>query len=241
MDQLIKILKHDDEMVVSGRDLHDFLEVDTPYRIWIQRMIEYGFHENADYISFEQKSTKPQGGRPQVDHALKLDMAKEIAMIQRTDKGKQARQYFIRVQKAYQKQVHLPETPEEKIHLLLENSDQVNKRVEKIDTRLSKLEDDQPIAPGEYSYISTRVKHAVNGYIDIHHLVLNRKQRGMLYKDISRGLNEVTGVKTRTQLRKKDFDTADEFVTNWVPSTATLQIIKQLSDVPEGQTELIRR
>ncbi|KRL21876.1 antA/AntB antirepressor family protein [Lentilactobacillus kisonensis] len=182
MDQLIKILKHDDEMVVSGRDLHDFLEVDTPYRIWIQRMIEYGFHENADYISFEQKSTKPQGGRPQVGHALKLDMAKEIAMIQRTDKGK-----------------------------------------------------------GEYSYISTRVKHAVNGYIDIHHLVLNRKQRGMLYKDISRGLNEVTGVKTRTQLRKKDFDTADEFVTNWVPSTATLQIIKQLSDVPEGQTELIRR
>ncbi|WP_054655297.1 antA/AntB antirepressor family protein [Lentilactobacillus kisonensis] len=70
MDQLIKILKHDDEMVVSGRDLHDFLEVDTPYRIWIQRMIEYGFHENADYISFEQKkyetSRWPSTGWPRL-------------------------------------------------------------------------------------------------------------------------------------------------------------------------------
>lgn len=61
----------------------------------------------------------------------------------------------------------------------------------------------------------------------------------MLYKDINRGINEVTSIKTRTQLRKKDFDVADEFITNWVPSTATLQILKRLSGIAQGQTELV--
>lgn len=60
MNELIKTFKQKDGSVaVDGRDLHDFLEVETPYRILIQRMIEYGFTENADFIGFEQKSTKP--------------------------------------------------------------------------------------------------------------------------------------------------------------------------------------
>lgn len=175
MDQLIKILNYADGQAVSGRELHDFLGVREQYPQWFTRMVDYGFAENVDFISLPEKSVKPHGGRPHVDHALTLDMAKEIAMIQRTDKGKQARQYFIRVQKSYQQQVSLPQTPDEKIHLLLENSDQVNRQVKQINTRVTKLEDDQPIAPGEYSYISTRVKRAVNSYIGIHHLVLNQK------------------------------------------------------------------
>ncbi|AEB73690.1 antA/AntB antirepressor family protein [Lentilactobacillus buchneri] len=242
MDQLIKILNYADGQAVSGRDLHDFLGLKTPYTQWMDRMIEYGFAENVDFAVINKNVNDESAFgnvRKITDHALTLDMAKEIAMIQRTDKGKQARQYFIQVQKSYQQQFSLPQTPDEKIHLLLENSDQVNRQVKQIDTRVTKLEDDQPIAPGEYSYISTRVKRAVNSYIGIHHLVLNQKQRAMLYKDINRGINEVTGIKTRTQLRKKDFDVADEFITNWVPSTATLQILKRLSGVSEGQTELV--
>lgn len=109
MNELIKTFKQNDGSVaVDGRDLHDFLEVETPYRIWIQRMIEYGFTENVDFIGFEQKSTKPQGGRPQVNHALTLDMAKELSMIQRTDRGKQARQYFIAMEKQAKAQPQLP-------------------------------------------------------------------------------------------------------------------------------------
>lgn len=109
MNELIKTFKQNDGSVaVDGRDLHDFLEVETPYRIWIQRMIEYGFTENVDFAGFEQKSTKPQGGRPQVNHALTLDMAKELSMIQRTDRGKQARQYFISMEKQAKAQPQLP-------------------------------------------------------------------------------------------------------------------------------------
>lgn len=86
------------EPVISGRQLHDFLEVGTAYDVWIKRMMEYGFTEEIDFSSFLMEST---GGRPSTDHLLKLDMAKELSMIQRTEKGKQARQYFIQVEKEY--------------------------------------------------------------------------------------------------------------------------------------------
>lgn len=77
---------------VMGRDLHEFLEVKANYMEWFPRMVEYGFTAGQDFIRFSEKST---GGRPKQDHIITLDMAKEISMIQRTEKGKQARQYFI--------------------------------------------------------------------------------------------------------------------------------------------------
>jgi anti-repressor protein len=77
---------------------HEFLEVLTPYDKWFPRMCEYGFSEGIDFSTFLSEST---GGRPATDHQLTIDMAKEIAMLQRTEKGKQARQYFIEVEKAW--------------------------------------------------------------------------------------------------------------------------------------------
>lgn len=99
MNEIIKIdINENQEPVVSGRELHEKLEVQTPYDKWMPRMIEYGFTENIDFSTFLSEST---GGRPATDHLLKLDMAKEIAMIQRTDKGKQVRQYFLEIEKEY--------------------------------------------------------------------------------------------------------------------------------------------
>ncbi|MCH4164982.1 MAG: antA/AntB antirepressor family protein [Lentilactobacillus diolivorans] len=249
MNELIKTFKQNDGSVaVDGRDLHDFLEVETPYRIWIQRMIEYGFTENVDFIGFEQKSTKPiksftgkkvkpQGGRPQVNHALTLDMAKELSMIQRTDRGKQARQYFIAMEKQA-KQIVLPQTPEEKITLLLQNANEGNKKINQIDNRVRDLEHNKPLAPGEYNYISHAVSGAVNTYVQTHHLILTAKQRGKLYKDINGGIKQIAGIQIRAQLREKDFENVDRYIRNWQPSTATLQIIKQLSGIAEGQMSL---
>ncbi|MFP5528175.1 phage antirepressor KilAC domain-containing protein [Peptococcus simiae] len=111
-NQLIPIINKDNgDIAVSGRMLHEFLEVKTPYKKWFERMAEYGFEENVDYIAystqegFGQKCPKLKsdniGGRPATDHVLTLDMAKELSMIQRTERGKQARQYFIAVEKEY--------------------------------------------------------------------------------------------------------------------------------------------
>lgn len=97
--QLIPVSCDDpDRITLSARDLHNALEVATAYKDWFPRMCEYGFEEGRDFRSFLSKST---GGRPAQDAQITIDMAKEICMLQRTEKGKQARQYFIRLEKEW--------------------------------------------------------------------------------------------------------------------------------------------
>lgn len=101
MNELISINYNTDKPTVSGRELHEALGVNTPYTQWFGRMTEYGFTEDEDYIGFSQNCDKPTGGRPSTDHQLTIPMAKEICMLQRNDKGKQFRQYFIKVEEAW--------------------------------------------------------------------------------------------------------------------------------------------
>jgi len=79
---------------VNARELHSFLEVKAHFKDWISRRIaEYDFQDGQDFCSFLSKS--PNGGRPSKEYHLSLDMAKELSMVERNEKGKQARQYFI--------------------------------------------------------------------------------------------------------------------------------------------------
>lgn len=102
MNELINvILNENHEPVVSARQLHETLEVKTEYKKWFKRMTEYGFTENEDFVKVTQKCLTSSTGQNITDHVIKLDMAKEIAMIQRTDKGKEVRTYFIQVEKDF--------------------------------------------------------------------------------------------------------------------------------------------
>lgn len=102
MNELINVtLNENQEPIVSGRQLHEALGVKTPYSMWFDRMVEYGFTENQDFLLNNFVKQTGRGGHNKVDHIIKLDMAKEIAMIQRTDKGKEVRQYFIQVEKDF--------------------------------------------------------------------------------------------------------------------------------------------
>lgn len=102
MNELINVtLNNNHEPVVSGRQLHEALEVKTKYADWFNRMIDYGFAENQDFLLLKNEQQTGRGGHNKVDHIIKLDMAKEIAMIQRTERGKQVRQYFIQVEKDF--------------------------------------------------------------------------------------------------------------------------------------------
>lgn len=96
MDSLIKVSYDNDQPTVSARELHDFLEVKTAYKDWFPRMCDYGFSEGIDFCSFLSES---HGGRPAQDAQLTIDMAKEICMLQRNDRGKQARKYFLELEK----------------------------------------------------------------------------------------------------------------------------------------------
>ncbi|WP_203269066.1 phage antirepressor KilAC domain-containing protein [Streptococcus uberis] len=100
MNELINIkLNENHEPVVSARDLHKALEVTDRFSRWFERMLAYGFEENVDYLGREIFHT--QAKTTIRDYVLKLDMAKEIAMLQRNEKSKEVRKYFIQVEKDF--------------------------------------------------------------------------------------------------------------------------------------------
>jgi len=99
------IIRKNDRITVSGRTLHEWLGVDTPYHKWFPRMAEYGFVDAVDFNTDKNVRVQNEGGRDVsrevTDHELTLDMAKEVAMLQRTPQGKAAREYFIEVEKKW--------------------------------------------------------------------------------------------------------------------------------------------
>lgn len=98
MNELIKVNYETEQPTVSARDLHEKLNIETPFKKWIDRMCEYGFEESKDFWTKMSEST---GGRPSTEYELTIDMAKQICMIQRTPEGRECRQYFIDLEKAW--------------------------------------------------------------------------------------------------------------------------------------------
>ena len=84
MNELIKVNYDNDRPTILGRELHEFLEVESNYTTWFKRMCEYGFIEEIDFIPFLEEST---GGRPSQDHQLTIDMAKELAIVENNEMG----------------------------------------------------------------------------------------------------------------------------------------------------------
>ncbi len=105
MNALIPINYDSDRPTVSARELHKFLETKTAFKDWFPRMCKYGFTSSVDFNPLKSEQVQNEGGRMVKrtvnDAQLTLDMAKELCMIQRTEKGKQARQYFLTVEKAW--------------------------------------------------------------------------------------------------------------------------------------------
>lgn len=135
MNELIKITYNNDRPAVSARDLHDFLEVKTAYKDWFPRMCEYGFNEGEDFNPLKIERVQNEGERMVArtvdDAVLTIDMAKELCMIQRNEKGKQARQYFLQIEKDWN-------SPEKVMARALQIAEDKLKRLE------SKVEADAP-------------------------------------------------------------------------------------------------
>lgn len=102
--ELLRINYESEQPTVSARELHEGLEIKTAFKDWFPRMAAYGFEENQDFILVAQKRATNNPKNPTTtcnDYQISIDMAKQICMIQRTDKGKQYRQYFIDLEKAW--------------------------------------------------------------------------------------------------------------------------------------------
>ena len=112
MTELIKVTEQNGEQLISARELHEFLEVKRDFSTWIKERIEkYKFEEGIDFSPISGKSIESTG-RPRIEYILKLDMAKELSMVENNDKGRIARKYFIECEKKL-KQIKLPSTYKE--------------------------------------------------------------------------------------------------------------------------------
>ncbi len=155
MNDLIAINYDSDKPTVSGRELHEALEIKEKYTDWFKRMTEYGFTEDEDFCSnlsessFSEKSEKPnKGGRPSTDHQLTIPMAKEICMLQRNEKGKEFRQYFIKVEEAW----NSPEM------IMKRALDYANESVKKLQIQVSALTVDNEIMKPKADYFDELVE-----------------------------------------------------------------------------------
>ncbi len=122
----------------------------------------------------------------------------------------------------------LPQTPEEKIRLLLEANQSANTKIEKVEERVSNLEDNRFLNPNEYGYLNTQVSSRIREVKDVHQMQLNRRQNSELFKAIGRDIKTITNVHCRSQIRYKDFDKVLDFVKTWEPSKATMVVISQM-------------
>ena len=142
MEELIKIEKREDgTQAVSARELHAFLEIKSKFSDWFKnRVSKYGFIENQDFASLSRNLEN--GGR-EIEYALSLDTAKELAMVEGNSKGKQARQYFIEAEKQLRKR-ELPQTYSQALRQLLsevEQKKQAQHQVKNLNTALDNLHD----------------------------------------------------------------------------------------------------
>lgn len=104
-NDLITTREVEGEAIVDARHVHEFVESKERFSKWWDRMLSYGFVEGVDYTPYQK--VHPQNKQEIEDYAMKIDMAKEISMIQRNEKGKEARLYFIEVEKRMKSQVVL--------------------------------------------------------------------------------------------------------------------------------------
>ena len=138
MSELIPINYNGEEPTVSARDLHAGLEIKSNFTTWFDRMCEYGFTELDYKKCFPNLESGCNGGQNMIDYQISVDMAKQICMIQRSEKGRQYRQYFIDLEKAWN-------TPEQVFARALKMADQTIAKLKDTNKSLAeKIEADRP-------------------------------------------------------------------------------------------------
>lgn len=133
--------------------------------------------------------------------------------------------------------VDLPRKPVDILRLTVQALDEQNERLVKLEETFEQFKAEEPLSPGEYNYIGKLTGRAVRSFLavaDVNHGVpANREQRSELYRDINSGVLQVTGVRTRANLRKRDFDVVCDYVARWTPSVATRMEMERLADRQE--------
>ena len=218
MNELIKINSNN---TVSGRELHKFLEIGTRFDKWFIRMCEYGFNENDDFIRVAQKCPTLGGTQTIIDYAITLDMAKEISMLQRTEKGKQARTYFINCEKKLKEVVKKPLTTLEHLKLHYLALDEQNRELKQVKADVTDLKNNMPLFNIECKDLQQAVRakgcEVLGGYGSKAYKSNSIRQK--VYIDIQHQLKREFGVSRYEAIKRQYLATAHMIVENYEPPT----------------------
>ena len=231
--ELIKIIEREGRQLVSGRELHEFLEIRTKYKDWFRRMVEYGFEEEIDFIRVAQKRATNNLKNPVttvIDHAISIDMAKEISMIQRTEKGKIARQYFINCEKKLKEVKKL--SPMELMELQFKALKEQKEKISQVENRVYKLEEDMPLFQIDCKEIQALVRkkgiEAVGVYRSIAYN--DNSLRGKVYSDIQQQIRREFGVLRYEAIKRSQLEMAKEIIINYKVPLVLENEIKLLNE-----------
>ena len=231
--ELIKIIEREGRQLVSGRDLHEFLEIRTKYKDWFPRMVEYGFEEEIDFIRVAQKRATNNLKNPVttvIDHAISIDMAKEISMIQRTEKGKAARQYFINCEKKLKEVKKL--SPMELMELQFKALKEQEEKIVQVENKIDKLEEDMPLFQIDCKEIQALVRkkgiEALGGYRSIAYN--DNSLRGKVYSDIQHQIRREFGVSRYEAIKRSQLEMAKEIISNYKVPLVLENEIKLLNE-----------
>lgn len=221
------------EKVVLGRELHEKLKIKTPYHIWFPRMVEYGFVDGTDYFT-ENKNVHREDGRKmpqvQIDHIIKLDMAKHIAMIQRTPEGMEIRQKLIDLEKNAAVNQFAGLSKELQAILV------IDQRTVKQEQRISALENTMTIDYNQQRVlkrvVNTVVINALGGMDSPAYKSRSVSQK--LFMECNRDIQDWFNVNSRNNVPKKRFDEAVEYIKKWRPCANSVMLVQ----VTNGQTQM---
>nr|DAT93027.1 MAG TPA: hypothetical protein [Caudoviricetes sp.] len=221
------------EKVVLGRELHERLKIKTPYHIWFPRMVEYGFVDGTDYFT-ENKNVHREDGRKmpqvQIDHIIKLDMAKHIAMIQRTPEGMEIRQKLIDLEKNVSVNQFAGLSKELQAILV------IDQRTMKQEQRISALENTMTIDYNQQRVlkrvVNTVVINALGGMDSPAYKSRSVSQK--LFMECNRDIQDWFNVNSRNNVPKKRFDEAVEYIKKWRPCANSVMLVQ----VTNGQTQM---
>jgi anti-repressor protein len=221
------------EKVVLGRELHEKLKIKTPYHIWFPRMVEYGFVDGTDYFT-ENKNVHREDGRKmpqvQIDHIIKLDMAKHIAMIQRTPEGMEIRQKLIDLEKNTSVNQFAGLSKELQAILV------IDQRTMKQEQRISALENTMTIDYNQQRVlkrvVNTVVIDALGGMDSPAYKSRSVSQK--LFMECNRDIQDWFNVNSRNNVPKKRFDEAVEYIKKWRPCANSVMLVQ----VTNGQTQM---
>lgn len=210
------------EKVVLGRELHERLKIKSKYADWFKNMAAYGFEENVDYASFSK--ILENGGRS-IEHAISLDMAKHIAMIQRTPQGMEIRQKLIDLEKNAAVNQFAGASKELQAIFVLDNrSMQHEKRISALETNMTVDYEQQRALRRAVNRV---VVEALGGKTSPAYL--DKSTRCKVYSECNKDAQDWFHVNSISNVPRKDFDNAIAYIEQWRPCANTVMMIQNVN------------